>query len=264
MWRPRQARTRGTRLVRAGLSCDLGWNVSFPNAVRPAAPPSPPFPNVVRSGARPSSASPSSRLAVAGVLGSLLLAGLTLLLSAGPAAAHAALLSTTPKDGATVSAPLHELRLTFDEPVQEHFDKVAVAGPSGQAVAVGTLRFDGPSVIAPLGELPTAGRYTVAYRMVSDDGHVVSGSFTFTAAGSAVGPASATPLAVAGGGDTGAGGASGGSTPAATASSGATAGASDASGSGSSSTGAVAVIIAAALVAAVVVAAAVHLRRRPR
>lgn len=119
-----------------------------------------------------------------------LLTGLVLLGATGPAAAHAALISSDPADGATVGTPPRQIRLTFSQPVQESFSTVTVTGPGGRRWQRGPARSDGAVVTVPLQPLRPAGRYIVAYRVLSADGHPVDGTiaFTLTAPGPAAAP----------------------------------------------------------------------------
>lgn len=133
-----------------------------------------------------------------------LLTGMTALqaVSAPPAAAHDVLVGTVPKDGSTVQRVPGQVRLLFEEPPLELGTQVVVTGPDGK-VAQGKPVIDGSTVRQQVATGAPAGKYTVDYRVTSDDGHVVSGSFSFTArqgaAGTAAGDspsgATATPLA---------------------------------------------------------------------
>jgi hypothetical protein len=71
---------------------------------------------------------------------------------------------------------------------------MTVVGPDGNLWSQGDTAVKGPTAGVGLRPLGPSGRYTVNYRVTSDDGHVVSGSWSFTvrAAGSgAPGPAAA-------------------------------------------------------------------------
>ena len=103
-----------------------------------------------------------------------------LLLTAGPASAHASLVAVSPADGARVAQPPTQVRLTFDEPVQGRFASVAVTAPGGQRVDRGSPQVVDATVTEMLAPLPAAGRYTVAYPVVSADGHPVSQQLSFT------------------------------------------------------------------------------------
>lgn len=118
-----------------------------------------------------------------------------LLVGTGTAWAHNVLISSDPANGASLPAGPAKVTLKFDLPVQQSFSTVTVLGPDGLHYEGGPARVDSNSVSAPVNPLGAAGKYTVGYRIVSDDGHPVSGSinFTLTTAGTGHGvPAAAT------------------------------------------------------------------------
>lgn len=100
---------------------------------------------------------------------------LTVLPSA-TAHAHAVLLAAQPERGATVTGPVDRVRLEFSEPVL--FPQVQVRGPDGARVESGLPEELGTGVEQPLTALEP-GTYEVAYRVTSDDGHPIEGSFEF-------------------------------------------------------------------------------------
>jgi copper resistance protein C len=114
------------------------------------------------------------------VLG-LLLGVLSSIISAVAADAHAALKSVTPADGDTVATAPSTVTLEFDEPISTSFVTVTVTGPSGGAGA-GRPQVDGTTVTQGLAADLPDGKYTVAFRVVSEDGHPVSDTTTFTVA----------------------------------------------------------------------------------
>ncbi len=109
-------------------------------------------------------------------------------LGAAPAGAHDQLTRSDPVAGSTVTSPPTEVRLGFSEAVTELGLTVLVTGPAGTSVTSGAPIVDGSDVVAPLGPLSESGRYVVAYRVVSSDGHPISGTFGFTARLSSAGP----------------------------------------------------------------------------
>ncbi len=96
----------------------------------------------------------------------------------GPAAAHASLVRTDPAAGATIATAPTEVSLTFSENVGTGY--VAVTAPSGERVQTSNVRTVDGVLSAEVAPSEERGRYTVAYRVVSADGHPVSGEFTFT------------------------------------------------------------------------------------
>lgn len=124
--------------------------------------------------------------------------GLLLALAASPAYAHDELASSNPTDGATVATPPSQVVLTFEEAPVALGLQVVVTGPDG-SVSSGTPRLAGAEVIQAVQPQAPAGRYTVEWRVTSDDGHPVSGTLAFTAQAAAAGvtpsAAATTPVA---------------------------------------------------------------------
>ena len=100
--------------------------------------------------------------------------------SASPAAAHATLLQTTPGDEAIVEKAPGTVELRFSESVKASTGGVTVFGPKGDRADRGSVqrRDGGTVVIAPV-DASAQGTYTVAWRVTSDDGHTITGSFVF-------------------------------------------------------------------------------------
>ena len=102
-----------------------------------------------------------------------------LLASAAPASAHATLIGITPADGAVLTTAPTRVELTFDEAVNPRFATIVVTGPSGEDVTGGAAVVKGSHVSGPLSGGLGSGDYRVAWRVVSDDGHPVSGQSGF-------------------------------------------------------------------------------------
>ncbi|GAY19246.1 copper resistance CopC family protein [Mycobacterium sp. shizuoka-1] len=104
--------------------------------------------------------------------------------SSAVAAAHTTLVSSDPANDAQVSTPLSAVVLTFSEDINPAFATVVVHSADGHDWVTAPARVDGPRLTAEVGPAPLPnGKYTVGYRVVSADGHPVSGSYTFTVAG---------------------------------------------------------------------------------
>jgi methionine-rich copper-binding protein CopC len=114
----------------------------------------------------------------------LLLCTLCLLTGAGPAAAHASLVGQTPAEGSTVRVAPQRVVLRFDESIRTP-SAVVVTGPGGARVDRGSAAVLDDTVTVPV-TVQDPGVYTVAYRVVSADGHPAAGktSFTFRGPGS--------------------------------------------------------------------------------
>ena len=113
----------------------------------------------------------------------VVLAGL--LGGAGPVGAaliaHAQLVSTTPADGDTLETA-DTVTLTFSEDINAQFLQVRVEGPGGDETD-GDPVADGRDVVQALAADLLPGEHRVTYRVVSVDGHPVSGTFAFTTTG---------------------------------------------------------------------------------
>lgn len=100
--------------------------------------------------------------------------------TAGPAAAHARLVSATPAPNATVAAP-RTLSLTFSERTVAAFSGFDVVNAAGEKVAVRTsVGEDGKTLMGTLARPLAAGAYRVDWRIASSDGHRMTGSYSFT------------------------------------------------------------------------------------
>lgn len=122
-----------------------------------------------------------------------LFALLTLAVSA-PAAAHSALIGSTPEPESTVEALPDDIELQFNESVSD-ISPAVILRRDGQTVAELEPRIDGSTVraAAPSEDLPD-GDYTVVWRVVSADGHPIEGVVPFTlASGQDAGAEPATP-----------------------------------------------------------------------
>ncbi|HWQ85725.1 copper homeostasis periplasmic binding protein CopC [Brevundimonas sp.] len=100
--------------------------------------------------------------------------------AAGPAAAHARLVSATPAPNSTV-AVTRSLSLTFSERTVPAFSGFDVVDAAGEKIAVRTaVADDGKTLTGTLARPLAAGAYRVDWRIASSDGHRMTGSYTFT------------------------------------------------------------------------------------
>ena len=108
----------------------------------------------------------------------LVVALVLLLAGSGSATAHANLVSTDPADGSRIETAPSEVTLTFSENIGNGF--VAVTAPSGARVKTSNVRSLDRVLSADVAASDERGTYTVAYRIVSSDGHPISGELSFT------------------------------------------------------------------------------------
>ena len=138
----------------------------------------------------------SRRRARARLLLPALLAGLLALAITPTASAHDALVGSDPAAGATLPTMPARVTLTFAETPQNGLATLTVVAADGRHVEQGTAAVDDGRVSIGVDPAAAAGRYEIGYRVVSEDGHPVSGAIPFTTTASAA-PASAAPAAPA-------------------------------------------------------------------
>jgi copper transport protein len=145
----------------------------------------------------------------------LVLALLALALAAPAAQAHATLESTAPQRGATVHAQPRRVVFGFNEPVEGTFGAVRVFDARARRVDDNHVSHPGgvgSKVAVGLKPNLPKGTYTATYRVISADGHPVSGGLVFSVGhpgaapaesvadligGSKAGPATETAFAAA-------------------------------------------------------------------
>jgi copper resistance protein C len=101
--------------------------------------------------------------------------------SAAPAGAHAFLERADPRVGSTMKMPPTEVRLWFTDDPDPQASRVQVVDQAGQRVDNGDTRVDTSNHALLRVSLPTLipGLYKVIWRVVSPDGQVSAGDFTF-------------------------------------------------------------------------------------
>lgn len=125
-----------------------------------------------------------------------LLAGWLLggVLTAGPAAAHASLVTTDPGQGARVAQAPSKVTLTFDEPVSLGAGYARVLAAQGGRADAGSASVSGSVVTIPLRSGLPDGGYLVTYRVVSSDSHPIAGAFSYVVGNGAFVPTGTAPV----------------------------------------------------------------------
>lgn len=131
-------------------------------------------------------------------LAAVLLSVIAAVALAGPASAHNVLTGSDPADGSTPATAPTSVTLTFDAAVQNYEPVLAVTGPDGTVFSTGSPTVSGSTVRVDLIGAGPAGAYRIVYRIVSTDGHPVSGALTYTLAAAAAGTAVGSPAPAAG------------------------------------------------------------------
>lgn len=97
-----------------------------------------------------------------------------------PASAHTRLVSSDPRDGAELAAPPAQVTLVFEEELLPDFVNFSISNAESEPVSIAGVSVAGSTVVLPWPADAPGNTYTVAYRVVSQDGHPVSGAITFS------------------------------------------------------------------------------------
>ncbi|HEX5018119.1 MAG TPA: copper resistance CopC family protein [Actinomycetes bacterium] len=136
------------------------------------------------------------RLAVSAATASVAVGALAT--AATPASAHSELIGSTPSAGETLAKAPSRVELVFNEPVQQEGGTISVSVRDTVVSDDSTFSVNGTDASVQLragGDGAQAGRYTVDYRIVSEDGHVISDSYAFQVRGGSIAQASDEPTA---------------------------------------------------------------------
>ncbi|MEU7908669.1 copper resistance CopC family protein [Actinoplanes sp. NPDC049118] len=109
-----------------------------------------------------------------------LAAALLAVLTAGPAWAHNALVEAEPSKDAKLTAAPEQVRLRFLQKLDEDRTTIAVTDAEGRKVPASEPKADGKAGSITFAEPLPNGVYTVTYGVVSQDGHPVRGTYSFT------------------------------------------------------------------------------------
>lgn len=105
--------------------------------------------------------------------------------------AHADLQVSTPADGGSLEIAPDEIRLTFSEELFEELVEISILDAAGDlysTIEVEQTPPPGTDVIFPWPTQAPPGDYSIAYRVVSADGHPVTGTISFSYAATAAEP----------------------------------------------------------------------------
>jgi copper transport protein len=101
--------------------------------------------------------------------------------TASPAHAHAAALGTEPASGSTVEASPPRILVRFGSPVEISLGALRLVDEKGANVAIGAPEHPGGEVNALAASVSNLadGGYVAVYQVISSDGHLTRGAFTF-------------------------------------------------------------------------------------
>jgi methionine-rich copper-binding protein CopC len=112
----------------------------------------------------------------------LVVAACSVVWSAPPAWAHTSLVSSTPASGAVLVDPVEVVTLAFSQPVSPRQVQVVVTGPDGEDLGQGAVQVSGGTVSRSLGAWSQSGEHQLAYRVLAQDGHPITGQVRFSVA----------------------------------------------------------------------------------
>lgn len=118
------------------------------------------------------------RAAALGLTALVLAVGLSLGL-AGPASAHAVVTSASPADRTSQPTAPAEVRISFSESVSSSLGGLQVLDGDGNRVDTGSDQPSADTLRAPLRSGLADGTYIANYRIVSADGHAITGAIVF-------------------------------------------------------------------------------------
>lgn len=112
----------------------------------------------------------------------ILLVMLSLLFQVNSVMAHAALVKSDPPRRASLSSPPKQIQLWFNEQVEGSYASITVLDSKKNSMTENrpeVVLNDPKSIILNLPQME-AGRYTVQYRVMSVDGHIIESNFDFS------------------------------------------------------------------------------------
>jgi methionine-rich copper-binding protein CopC len=104
---------------------------------------------------------------------------LACLIPALVAEAHAELVKAVPEPGSVVDSGIKEIRLTFDEAIEEG-SSITLFAEQFRLIPNIQAELDGADMFVPIPEALDPGEYTVQWIAVGDDGHTTQGSYQFS------------------------------------------------------------------------------------
>ena len=98
------------------------------------------------------------------------------------ASAHTSLITQQPVGNSVIQELPPEISLTFDESliVMGNANRITVLDPMGNEISIGETKVLNNVVSRSVTSSDMPGKYSVTYRVVSEDGHVVSATYQFT------------------------------------------------------------------------------------
>lgn len=125
---------------------------------------------------------PNRSSRISAILAAVMMACAVLFTGGTAAQAHDQLVSTDPAQDATIDKAPDHVTLTYSGEITDvqNGNKVIVTDSTGKTVSSGDSTVNGREVTQKMSSDAKDETYKVAWRVVSQDGHPIEGSFTFT------------------------------------------------------------------------------------
>jgi hypothetical protein len=105
--------------------------------------------------------------------------------TAWPARAHSLLIESSPAANASLSTAPRAFVLRFNNRIEKKLSRVRLVGGAGQRLDL-PVAVDGPAdILTATAPVLSPGAWRVEWQVLSTDGHVVSGTFSFRLSGDA-------------------------------------------------------------------------------
>ncbi len=121
----------------------------------------------------------TTRSSLSRLLAAALFACLALAFGSVPAQAHDQLIGSNPKQGAKLDKQPEWIELNYSGEIQDIGTEIRVE-KDGEDFSAGEITVEGRTVKSALPDDLKPGDYTIAWRVVSQDGHPISGTVEFT------------------------------------------------------------------------------------
>lgn len=121
----------------------------------------------------------TTRSSLSRLLAAVLFACLALAFGSVPAQAHDQLIGSNPKQGAKLDKQPEWIELNYSGEIQDIGTEIRVKR-DGEDYSAGEITVEGRTVKSALPDDLKPGDYTIAWRVVSQDGHPISGTVEFT------------------------------------------------------------------------------------
>lgn len=110
-------------------------------------------------------------------------------LTAPAAYGHASQTGSTPAAGAVLDSAPAYVEVTFDTPIMGIGAALVVRSSDGTTISAGSPAIERTAIRIDVPADADPGTYTVAFRVVAEDGHAITSTFEYTVAGSSSTPA---------------------------------------------------------------------------